>query len=296
MDKKMLFIFNPLSGKGQIKGCLCDVIDIFTKGGYDVTVHPTQCQNDAFKLIEHTAADYDIIVVSGGDGTLNEAVHGILTLPPDVRPPIGYIPSGTTNDFAASRGIPKEPVKAAQQIINGKIKKEDIGLLNQNTFNYVAAFGAFTDVSYDTPQGAKNLLGHAAYVVEGIKRIPSIDAIHIHLKCDECEINDYFSVGCILNSTSMAGINFDGKFDIRFDDGLFEILLIKKPVTLMQAQEIIWAFFTGEDTGDQIRLVRTSYAEIEFDTEIKWTLDGEYGGSFKSVKMNVLDKAVSFVL
>ena len=296
MSKKILFIFNPLSGKGQIKNCLADVIDIFTKGGYDVTVHPTQLRNDAFELVERSANNFDIIVVSGGDGTLNEAVHGVLSYSAENRCPIGYIPSGTTMDFAASRGIPKEPVKAAEHIINGTPKKEDIGLLNGNTFNYVAAFGAFTDVSYDTPQGAKNIFGHAAYVVEGIKRIPTIDAIHVKLKYADGEIDDYFSMGCILNSTSMAGINFDGRYDISFDDGLFEILLVKKPVTLIQAQEFIWSVFTGTESGDQFRLVRSSFANIEFDNEIKWTLDGEFGGAFKNVRMDVLEKAVSFIL
>lgn len=296
MNKKMLFIFNPHSGKGQLKNSLYEITDIFTKGGYDVTIHPTQGKNDAFELISNHAQEYDTVVISGGDGTLNEAVKGMLKIPFESRRPVGYIPSGTTNDFASSRGIPKDPVKAAELIITGSPVPEDIGLLNGTPFTYVAAFGAFTDVSYDTPQEAKNFLGQAAYVVEGIKRIPAIEPIQLTMKYNNYEIDDSFTVGCILNSTSMAGINFSEKYDIHFDDGLFEVLLMKKPITLSQTQELLWGVFTGEDQDDQFRLIRTSNAEFEFEVPEKWTLDGEYGGTFRTAKMEVLHKAISFIL
>ncbi len=296
MNKKMLFIFNPYSGKGQLKNSLYEITDIFTKGGYDVTIHPTQGKNDAFELISNHAQEYDTVVVSGGDGTLNEAVRGMLKIPTENRCPVGYIPSGTTNDFATSRGIPKDPVKAAEHIITGTPTPEDIGLLNGNPFTYVAAFGAFTDISYDTPQEVKNVLGQAAYVVEGIKRIPALEPIQLTMKYNSYEIDDSFTVGCILNSTSMAGIGFSDKYDVQFDDGLFEILLIKKPITLTQAQELLWGVFTGEDQSEQFRLIRSSNAEFEFEVPEKWTIDGEYGGTFKNAKMEVLHKAISFIL
>lgn len=296
MNRKMLFIFNPCSGKGQLKNSLYEIIEIFTKGGYDVTVHPTQEKNDAFRTIQMTASQYDAIVVSGGDGTLNEAVRGIMEYPPEQRKPIGYIPSGTTNDFASSRGIPKDPVKAAEKIVNGAPTPGDVGMLNGQAFNYVAAFGAFTDVSYDTPQGVKNVLGQAAYVVEGIKRLPNLESIHVRVRGDETEIDDYFCVGCILNSTSMAGISFDGKYQVELDDGLFEMVLIKMPVTLLQAQEIVWAVLKGEEDTEKFKLIRSSEFEIDFDEEIKWTLDGEYGGAYKKAEIQVMNQAIEFIL
>ncbi|MDY3032146.1 MAG: YegS/Rv2252/BmrU family lipid kinase [Clostridia bacterium] len=296
MNKKMLFVFNPHSGKGQLKNSLFDIIDIFTKGGYEVTVHPTQEKNDAFRVIRAEASGFDVVVVSGGDGTLNEAVRGVMSFPQEERPPIGYIPSGTTNDFASSRGIPKEPVKAAEKIVNGTAVPGDIGMLNGNPFCYVAAFGAFTDVPYDTPQGAKNVLGQAAYLMEGIKRLPNIESIHIRLESEEADIDDYFCVGCVLNSTSMAGISFDGKYGVELDDGLFEAALVKMPVSLIQAQELVWTVIKGEEDTEKFRLIRSSEFVLDFDEEVKWTLDGEYGGAYRHAEIKVENKAVSFIL
>lgn len=294
MNKKMLFLFNPYSGKGQMKNHLYDILEIFTKAGYDVTVRPTQDKDDAYKTVSGVYPEYDIIVVSGGDGTLNEAVRALMNIPPERRVPIGYIPSGTTNDFASSRGIPKDPVKAAEKIINGKPFAGDVGLLNGIAFNYVAAFGAFTDVSYDTPQGVKNVLGQAAYLVEGIKKLPSIDSVHVRIP--SAGIDDDFCFGCVLNSTSMAGISFDGKYRVELDDGLFELVLIKMPVTIMQAQEILSAVLKGAEETEKFKLIRSSSFDIEFDDPVKWTLDGEFGGSFERVGIKVCQKAVNFML
>lgn len=295
MKKKLLFVFNPYSGKAQLKNKLFEIIDTFTKQGYIVTVHPTQAPQDAFNLIKSQAYLYDIIVISGGDGTLKECVSAMMEYPLPERKPIGYIPSGTTNDFASSRNIPKDITKAVDKIINGSVITEDVGILNEKVFNYVAAFGAFTDVSYDTPQGAKNILGHAAYIFEGIKRLQNIESVHVHVTCGEIEIDDYFCFGCVLNSTSMAGISFDGKYAVELDDGLFEAVLVKLPVTILQAQEIIQAVMHGEEDTERFRVIRGSSLVFEFDDEIKWTLDGEYGGSHKQVSIKVENKAIRFI-
>lgn len=294
MGKKMLFIFNPHSGKGQLKNCIYEIIEIFTKAGYDVTVRPTQDKNDAYRTVLSSHSEYSFIVVSGGDGTLNDVVRGMMTLPADNRIPIGYIPSGTTNDFASSRGIPKDPIKAAEKIINGGPFLGDVGFLNGNAFNYVAAFGAFTDVSYDTPQGVKNVLGQAAYLVEGIKRLPNIESFHVRVP--NADIDDYFCFGCVLNSTSMAGISFDGKYKVELDDGLFEFVLVKMPVSIIQAQEILFAVMKGEEETEKFRLIRSDSFDIEFDDPIKWTIDGEFGGTYKHVKINVCKQAIKFIL
>ena len=296
MSKKMLFVFNPFSGKGQLKNCLYDVIDVFTKGGYEVTVYPTQGKDDAFNIVGSTAHKYDVITASGGDGTLNEVVRGIMKYPIYERRPIGYIPSGTTNDFAMSRDIPKDLVKAAEKIIHGTPVAQDVGMLNGRTFNYVAAFGAFTDVSYDTPQGVKNVWGQAAYLVEGIKRLSSIGTFRVKFDGDDVCGDDEFCVGCILNSTSMAGISFGGKYDIKLDDGLFEAVMVKMPVSLMQLHEMLTTVLKGGEETDQFRLIRTSKLSIEFDEEVKWTLDGEYGGAYKNAEIEIKNRAVEFIL
>lgn len=296
MSKKMLFVFNPFSGKGQLKNYLYDVIDVFTKDGYEVTVYPTQGKDDAFNIVGKTAHKYDVITASGGDGTLNEAVRGIMKYPIYERRLIGYIPSGTTNDFAMSRDIPKDPIKAAEKILHGTPVAQDVGMLNGRVFNYVAAFGAFTDVSYDTPQEAKNFLGQAAYLVEGIKRLSSIGTFRVKFDGDDVCGDDEFCVGCILNSTSMAGISFGGKYDIKLDDGLFEAVMVKMPVSIMQLHEMFTTVLKGGEATDQFRLIRTSKLSIEFDEEVKWTLDGEYGGAYKTAEIEIRNKAVEFIL
>ena len=169
MTKKMLFIFNPHSGKGQIKNHLLDILDKFAKAEYDITVRPTQERLDAYNYIKNNGDKFDRIVVSGGDGTLNEAVKGLMEFDADKRPCLGYIPTGTTNDFASTLELPKSIAKSSDIAVNGVPFKCDIGKFNSTTFNYVAAFGAFTDVPYDTPQETKNILGHTAYVLEPLE-------------------------------------------------------------------------------------------------------------------------------
>ena len=170
--KKLYFLFNPTSGKGRIREHLLEIVDIFTKAGYEVTVHPTQAQGDAQRLTEELADEYDLIVCSGGDGTLDEVVTGLIRR--DSLTPVGYIPAGSTNDFAQSLQIPSNMVKAAETVVNGRAFPCDVGAFNDDTFIYVAAFGLFTDVSYQTNQRLKNIFGHAAYVMEGAKRLYDI--------------------------------------------------------------------------------------------------------------------------
>ena len=156
--KKMLFIFNPFSGKAQIKSKLFEIIDVFVKGGYEVIVHPTQAVGDGFEKTKELAPQVDLVVCSGGDGTLDEVVSGLMEV--DQRVPIGYIPAGSTNDFANSLSISKDMVQAAKDIIEGNLYSCDVGAFNNDSFVYIAAFGLFTDVSYETDQHMKNILGH----------------------------------------------------------------------------------------------------------------------------------------
>ena len=169
MKKRLLFIFNPKSGKAQIKNKLCEIIDTFVKGGYEVVAHPTQGAGDAYEKTKELAPEMDLVVCSGGDGTLDEVVSGLMEC--EERIPLGYIPAGSTNDFANSLDIPKNMEKAAKDIIEGKLYSCDVGVFNKRHFIYIAAFGIFTDVSYETDQHLKNVLGHLAYLLEGSKRI-----------------------------------------------------------------------------------------------------------------------------
>lgn len=296
MGKRMLFILNPHSGKQQMKNSLLDIIDIFTKGGYDVIVHPTQAAGEAYNIIKNAAAQYDSIVVSGGDGTLNEGVRGIMSLPPEKRMALGYIPTGTANDFAHSRGISTNLTEAAENIVKGKTFAGDIGVFNKNKFfNYVAAFGDLTEVSYDTAQSTKNVFGYMAYLFEGAKRLARLESYHVRLKCKEAEIEDDFFMVLVMNSTRMGGFSVDKMIKVDLSDGLFEIVLIKLPVNPIQIQEILTAITNDQEDSEKFKLIRTASAQIETDEEVKWTLDGEFGGRYRKVTIDVDKQGMKYM-
>lgn len=297
MRKQLLFIFNPHSGKGRIKQFLLDIIDIFTKADYAVTVHPTQEPGDCAKEIARLDPRYDLIAVSGGDGTLNEAVTGMLKLPKSKRIPIGYIPAGTMNDFASGNGIPKTMVDAAEAIISGSVINYDIGMFNDSCFIYVAGFGAFTDVSYDTPQLSKNILGNAAYVVEGIKRLPSLTGTHVRIKTEGGEeIEEDVMMCLIMNSASVAGFEVGEFYTIDTSDGLFEIVLIPMAENIIDIASVITSIRKGERDKGGVRVISTKGAEILTDEPVAWTLDGEFGGETTSVRFKVAPSAVQFII
>lgn len=297
MTKKILFIFNPHSGKGQIKNHLLDILDKFAKAEYDITVRPTQERLDAYNYIKNNGDNFDRIVVSGGDGTLNEAVKGLMEFDADKRPCLGYIPTGTTNDFASTLELPKSIAKSSDIAINGVPFKCDIGKFNSTTFNYVAAFGAFTDVPYDTPQEAKNILGHTAYVLEGMKRLSSLPSYHVKIKYDNGEFEGDIFLCMILNATSVAGLHKTKQLkNVDLNDGLFEMLVFKRPTNLIEFQNILINLMRGENSGDEYLFAKSSYFEFECDENIKWTLDGEYGGNPKHTVINVVPSAMTFIV
>ncbi len=295
--KKLLFVFNPLSGKGLIKEHIAQIIDIFAKADYEGCVRPTQCENDAYEYIRRHADSFDRIVVSGGDGTLNEAVKGLTTYETSNRKPLGYIPSGTANDVASTLGIPKNMIDAARIAVYGTEFKCDIGQFNEKTFNYVAAFGAFTEVSYDTPQIAKNTLGHMAYFWEGIKRLPTLASQRVKIKYDGGVIEDDIFLCMVLNATSVAGIDTTGKImNVELNDGLFEMLVFKRPTNIFEFQSVLSGLIKGETTGEGYVIVKSSHFEFTSDNDIKWTLDGEYGGLYKHTEIKVLPSAITYII
>lgn len=276
MDKCMLFIYNPKAGKAQIKSNLLDIIDTFVKAGYEVTAYPTQGPGDAVRAVRERRDGYDIVVCSGGDGTLDEVVTGMMQC--EERLPIGYVPAGSTNDFANSLGIPRSMVKAADAVVNGRSFACDIGAFNDDTFIYVAAFGLFTDVSYETKQDIKNMLGHTAYLLEGVKRLSSIKSYWMKISYDDVCLEGEYIYGMITNSNSVGGFKGITGKDVELNDGLFEVTLIKKPANLLEMNNIITALMDRRVHSDAFRSFKTSRITIESDQEVAWTLDGEFGG------------------
>ncbi|MBQ8803008.1 MAG: YegS/Rv2252/BmrU family lipid kinase [Tyzzerella sp.] len=283
--KRMLFVYNPNAGKGLLKSKLSDVLDIFVKANYEVVIYPTQCYRDAYQKVVHMEDGYDIIVCSGGDGTLDEVVTAMMRRPRKRRIPIGYIPTGTTNDFASSLHISRDILEAADAAVHGKAFACDTGSFNNDIFVYVAAFGLFTDVSYQTDQKLKNILGHSAYVLEGVKRLSNIPSYHIKVTYGEEVIEDEFMIGMVTNSKSVAGFrNIKGK-DVKFDDGEFEVTLIRRPKSLIELQEIIAALLIESFDTKYMYAFKASEIVFESKEEIPWTLDGEFGGQHDRVEI-----------
>ena len=291
--KKLLFVVNGHSGKGQIKNKLLDIIDIMIKEGYHVQVHTTQEREDATKVVREQAKYYDLVVCSGGDGTLDEAVTGMMQS--EVRTPLGYIPAGSTNDFANSLEIPKDMIQAAKTAVLGVPFSCDVGEFNGDYFIYVAAFGIFTDVSYATSQELKNALGHVAYILEGAKRLHTIKSYHMRVEYDGNEIEGDFLLGMITNSTSVGGFkNMTGK-DVKLDDGMFEVTLIHKPKNIIELNTIIASLTNLKDETDLIDSFRADSVKFYSEEEIPWTLDGEFGGDHKEVQIKDHCKAVDIM-
>lgn len=291
--KNLLFIVNPSAGKKHIKSKLFEIVDLFVKAEYNVRVYPTQAKEDAVRIVSEEGWLYDLIVCAGGDGTLDEVVTGCMKCGCDT--PIGYIPCGTTNDFARSLGIPKDPIRAAKRIVKYPPKPIDVGSFNGDYFIYVAAFGAFTDVTYTTPQGYKNYLGHAAYVLEGIKSVPSLTSYHLKVEYDDNIIEDDFFIGMITNSLTVGGFPNPNSKIAEFDDGMYEALLVKYPTNPIDLQATVTAYLMGEFNPEYMYQFKAKKIIIESPEAITWTLDGEFGGSVTYAEIENLKRAVSVI-
>lgn len=291
--KKMLFIYNPHAGKGKIKGLLSDIVQIFVGADYEVTVYATQKRDDAKNYAKTKGEEFDLVVCSGGDGTLNEVTSGLMEC--DNAPVIGYLPAGTTNDFASSMGIPKNMVKAAKAIIEGKPFAYDIGSLNERYFTYVAGFGAFANVSYETPQTTKNLFGRAAYILGGIMSIPSLKSYHVRVEYEDIVIDDNFIYGMVTNANSVGGFKGITGKDVGLDDGKFEVTLIKTPKNIIDLQHTVNALLTRDLEDKSIYSFHASSVDMICDEEFAWTIDGEYGGTYTDVHFQNHQRALSYL-
>jgi len=293
--KKLLLLVNPHSGKTDIRADLLDVIDIFVKAGYEVTALTSQQPLDFARIIRKQGSEYDLIVACGGDGTLNEAVNGMMAL--EDRPPLGYIPSGTTNDFAHSHNIPMNPIEAAHYIVEGTKAPIDIGIFNASKhFSYVAAFGAFSAVSYKTPQQAKNVLGKAAYVLEGMRSLSDIKPIPTRFVYDGVRYEEDVILGIVSNSSSVAGIRLHLS-DESMRDGLLEVTLFRNPKTLTDGGEIAATVLTGDLNLAQkaVFTFKTDKIAFDFAKPVAWTLDGEYGDTVSKASIAIAPMAISVI-
>lgn len=288
MGRKLLFVYNPKAGKAQIKSRLADILDVFAAADYEITVSPTRGHGDARKIVASRSHDYELVVCSGGDGTLDEAVTGMMES--GFRTPIGYIPAGSTNDFGGSLALPKNMIKAAETIVNGRNFACDIGSFNNDMFVYIAAFGLFTDVSYETGQDVKNVLGHMAYILEGMKRLSAIRSFPMKVAYEDKVIEDDFIFGMITNSVSVGGFkNITGK-NVRLDDGVFEVTLIKRPRNPVELNNIMISLLNRDIDTHAMYCFRTAALTLETSEPVAWTLDGENGGSHTRVEIRNICK------
>lgn len=289
MKKKLLFIYNPKSGKGNIKNHLAEIVEIFAEEEYEILIHPTQYAGEAIEVVEKQE-EVDLIVCSGGDGTLDEVVTGMMRRKDKL--PIGYIPAGSTNDFAGSLKIPKNMKKAARVAIKGTPFPCDVGSFDDDFFVYIAAFGIFTEVSYETDQQMKNMLGHLAYVLEGAIRLPQTKSYHMTFQANGETIEGDFMFGMVTNSRSVGGFtNITGK-NVELDDGVFEVTLIKTPRNPLELNLILSSLLLEKINTDLIYCFKTDKIEFMSEEEVPWTLDGEFGGRKTNVVIANEHKAI----
>ncbi len=299
MSKKLLFIVNPRAGRTKSRAPLFDAACVYSEAGYLITIRQTRRRGDATRLVEQYGADYDLIVCHGGDGTLNETVNGLMKIPAERRPQIGYLPGGSTNDFAASLNISSDPAVAAQSAMRLRPRTLDVGRFNDRHFVYVASFGAFTKTSYTVPQDVKNVFGHFAYVLGGVGDLDTLRPYRIRLTAgDEVfDDEDGYLFGAISNSTSIAGMMKLSPEEVSLDDGEFELLLVRVPRTPAQLQALTHALLYQE-YGDSEGLIFRHVKRVTAETEenIPWTLDGEFAPGAPRIDISIEENGVELLL
>ncbi|MDD6346458.1 MAG: diacylglycerol kinase family lipid kinase [Lachnospiraceae bacterium] len=292
--KKIMLVYNPIAGRGQFSQSLPAVIEILTKAGFRVEVWPTSSRGDATEKTALYGGEADIIVAAGGDGTLDEVIEGMYR--GGIRRVMGYIPVGSTNDFAQSLKLSTNPIEAAHAIAGAEIAGVDVGCFNKDHFIYVAAFGAFTDVSYKTAQDMKNALGHLAYLLEASKELLSIKPLPMTIEADGRTVSGEFLYGMVTNSLSVGGIKNITGHAVALNDGLFEVTLIRNPKNLFELNEIIAALLTGKDDSPLLEFFKTDHIVFTAPEDTPWTLDGEYGGAMRRAEICVSRQALPLLI
>ena len=293
-QKKLLMIVNPRAGRSKPRGPLYDAAAAFCGAGYLLAIRPTAAAGDAARIAREEGGSYDTVVAVGGDGTLNEVISGLQTLP---HPPVvGYLPRGSTNDFAASLKIPSDPAKAAEAIVCGQIRQLDIGCFGKRVFVYVASVGAITRTSYAASQDMKNALGHFGYLLEGIRDLDTLRPYRVRITADgECLDGDYL-FGAVANSTSIAGMmKLEGE-QVVLDDGRFELLLIPNPKNAADLQNLIRALLNQQYDAGGLIFRHVTAIHVETDEDLPWSLDGEYEPSRPAVDLSNRRRALTMLL
>ena len=292
--KKLLFIVNPRSGRTKSRAPLFDAVARFSQAGYLVYVHMTDGPGDATRVARELGEQFDLVVCSGGDGTLNETISGLMQL--SRRPWVGYLPNGSTNDFAASLHIPSQTENATEAIVRGDPFPLDIGTHNGRSFAYVASFGAFTRSSYSAPQATKNALGHFAYILEGLGDLDSLRPYHCRVVADGEIFEGDFIFGAVCNSTSLGGLVKLNPDRVKMDDGKFELLLLRTPKTALDLQNLIVAITSMEYDYPGVIFRHVKSVTVDTQDDIPWSLDGEYAPSEPHVEIRNVPGAIDLVL
>jgi len=292
--KKLLLLINPAAGRQGGKSIAFDLIDRCDAAGYDVEVHPTRGPGRTAAFVRERAGEFDRVFCCGGDGTLNEVVTGLMGC--EGRPPLGYIPAGTTNDFASTLGIPRESAAACDRALAGEPFRFDVGRFNERYFTYVAAFGAFTEVSYQTPQPLKNALGHAAYVLEGVRRLGELHPQHVRIAYDGGMLEGDYIFGAVSNSTSVAGMLRLDEERVNLSDGKFEVMLIRNPYDIGQLSGIVANLLARQYDEQFVHFFHTTRAVIDTPDGLTWTLDGEDGGRQTHVEIENCHRALELLV
>lgn len=288
-----MLIVNPLSGRGLSKSALGDIVSMLVAGGYAVTVFTTGLGTAEY-LAANYSAGYDLVVCVGGDGTLSGVAAGLMQT--ENPPPFGYIPTGTANDMASTLALSRDPKTAVATILNGHPVSLDIGCFNDRYFTYIAAFGAFTGVSYKTQQSAKRALGHLAYVIDGLASVPAIKAQHTVIEYDDGVIDGNFIFGGVTNSTTIAGFVRLDRQDVDLGDGLFEVILVRNPVNALDLGDIIRNILNQTYQSDNVLLLHTKRIVFRFDEDVNWTKDGEDGGSHRTLEIDNCRHALKIII
>lgn len=294
-NKKLLLVVNPRSGRAKMKTELLRVVEILSKADYEVTVYPTKDREDATLRVSKLEKDeFDRIVVCGGDGTLNEVITGMMNA--GLKTPIGYVPAGTLNEWSSSLGIAKTILTAAKDTVRGKETSLDIGKFGDKYFSYTASFGAFTSASYSASQDIKNVLGQAAYIIEGIKSVGNIKPIHMKFNADGHEIEGDFLFGAISNSMSVGGIVKFSNGEVELNDGYFEVFLIRNPDNILKIQPLIDGIIRKELNREGMEFFRTKRITVETEEDVSWTLDGEYAAGSEKIEISNIHNAIDLIV
>ena len=290
---KLLLLVNPNAGQRRINKVLTEIIGVFNEGGYETTVFLTTGPGSGTRIVQERAKDYDLVVCAGGDGTLNETITGLMRAEADC--PIGYIPCGSTNDFAATLKLSMDPVQAAKDIMLGKPEEYDLGRWGERYFSYIASFGAFTRVSYSTPQNLKNTLGHLAYVLSGITEIPQIRSIPMSLELDGEQVEGKYLFGAVSNSTSVGGVFTLNPRLVDLRDGKFEVILVRLPKDMAELAQCIAALQNHTYDSAAITFRSVSSLTVRQDPSLVWTLDGERAEGAGEIRIENLYRAIRLV-